>query len=30
MLGTLRQVIRAPDERVPVLQLRTLRQQRDE
>jgi predicted permease len=29
MLGTLRQAIRATDERVPVLQLRTLRQQRD-
>jgi predicted permease len=29
MLGTLRQVIRAADERVPLLQLRTLRQQRD-
>ncbi len=29
MLGTLRQTIRAADERVPVLQLRTLRQQRD-
>ncbi len=30
MLGTLRQTIRAADERVPVLQLRTLRQQRDD
>jgi ABC-type antimicrobial peptide transport system permease subunit len=30
MLGTLRQAIRAADERVPVLQLRTLRQQRDD
>jgi predicted permease len=30
MLGTLRQAIRAVDERVPVLQLRTLRQQRDD
>ena len=29
MLGTLRQAIRATDERVPVLQVRTLRQQRD-
>jgi hypothetical protein len=29
MLGTLRQAIRAADERVPVLQLRTLTQQRD-
>jgi ABC-type antimicrobial peptide transport system permease subunit len=29
MLGTLRQAIRSTDERVPVLQLRTLRQQRD-
>ena len=30
MLGTLRQAIRAADERVPVLQLKTLRQQRDD
>ena len=29
MLGTLRQTIRAADERVPVLEVRTLRQQRD-
>jgi ABC-type antimicrobial peptide transport system permease subunit len=29
MLGTLRQAIRSTDERVPVLQMRTLRQQRD-
>jgi predicted permease len=29
MLGTLRQTIRSTDERVPVLQMRTLRQQRD-
>ena len=30
MLGTLRQAIRGADERVPILQLRTLRQQRDD